>query len=343
MKKIMQLSLIIGAILVTSNIQAQEVLLSDGALKMYWAEQTSDFRQFFLMPTEINNGSYGYKFSWRNDDGSQRLDPLVFDVTGNTYFPDGKVGIGTFAPIAEFSLAGQMHIEDGNGAGVIYFGQGQGNLPNLYFRSGTPSNRTDRMFIDGINGNVGIGTTTPQEKLDVNGAVRAGRGIATADGETLLTLHSQRLWEFRQNGKGPNTQLELYNAINKNFIINTGGNVGIGTTTIPSGYKLAVDGKAITEEVMVELSQDWPDYVFQKDYQLMPLQKLEAAIQSQGHLPGIPSAAEVKEKGGFEVGDMQRRLLEKVEELTLYILQQQKKMTEMETEIDALKTRISNQ
>lgn len=99
------------------------------------------------------------------------------------------------------------------------------------------------------------------------------------------------------------------------------GDVAIGTSTVPIGYKMAVDGKLITEEVKVQLSGNWPDYVFAKDYNLPTLEEVQRHINEKGHLPNIPSAIEV-EANGIEVGEMNRLLLEKIEELTLYTLEQ---------------------
>jgi hypothetical protein len=108
------------------------------------------------------------------------------------------------------------------------------------------------------------------------------------------------------------------------------GNVGIGTTTIPGVYKLAVNGSMVATELKVKLQANWPDYVFEKDYPLVPLPELEKSIQQMGHLPDIPSAGEVKANDGMEVGKMQVLLLEKVEELTLYIIQLEKRIQELE-------------
>jgi hypothetical protein len=113
----------------------------------------------------------------------------------------------------------------------------------------------------------------------------------------------------------------------------------VGTTTLPSGYKLAVNGKVIATEVRIEPFSTWPDYVFDEDYYLMNLSDLEKQINENKHLPGIPSAREVAE-GGFDLGDMQKRLLEKVEELTLYTIQQQKEISQQEERIVELLHRI---
>lgn len=112
------------------------------------------------------------------------------------------------------------------------------------------------------------------------------------------------------------------------------GAVGIGiadAANLPSGYLLAVDGKGIMEELRVELSGAWPDYVFEDDYALPELDELDQFIKTHGHLPNIPSAKEVH-ANGLHVGEMQRRMMEKIEELTLYIVQLKK-------EIDDLKSR----
>ncbi|OWW23530.1 hypothetical protein B4Q04_20245 [Zobellia sp. OII3] len=106
-------------------------------------------------------------------------------------------------------------------------------------------------------------------------------------------------------------------------IFYTLGNVGIGTGAI-TGYRLAVDGPVRAREVRVD-TDNWPDYVFQKEYTLPTLDEVEKHIEEKGHLPNIPSANDV-ETNGIEVGEMNRLLLEKVEELTLYILNQDKQL-----------------
>lgn len=109
------------------------------------------------------------------------------------------------------------------------------------------------------------------------------------------------------------------------------GDVAIGGVLVPTGYKLAVDGKLIVEEIKVQPSGNWPDYVFAKDYDLPTLEEIKKHIEEKGHLPNIPSEEEVQ-ANGVELGEMNRLLLEKVEELTLYILQQEKRITELENQ-----------
>ena len=119
----------------------------------------------------------------------------------------------------------------------------------------------------------------------------------------------------------------------------SGGNVyvandlRIGTTTGATNYRVSVNGRIMCTELRVRAFASWPDYVFDESYELMPLDELESFITREKHLPGIPSACEVEEEEGFHVGEMQRLTLEKVEELTLYIL-------ELKRENEALKSRI---
>jgi len=127
---------------------------------------------------------------------------------------------------------------------------------------------------------------------------------------------------------------------NGNVYFNNGvtagaGSVGIGmlSTPIPAGAKLAVGGKVVCKEIEVTLT-GLPDYVFASDYKLRSLYDVENFINLNKHLPDVPSATEV-ETNGLNLGNMNATLLQKVEELTLY-------MIDLKKENDALKTRVSN-
>lgn len=111
--------------------------------------------------------------------------------------------------------------------------------------------------------------------------------------------------------------------------------LGSSTTTPALGYILSVNGKIIAEEVRVQLDANWPDYVFHKNYRLKPLDELEDFIKSNRHLPGIPSAKQVADEG-LMLGDMQKRVMEKVEELTLYIIQLNKENQLLKQQVDEL-------
>jgi hypothetical protein len=113
-----------------------------------------------------------------------------------------------------------------------------------------------------------------------------------------------------------------------------GGSVGIGTTA--PDQMLTVKGKIHAQEVIVDLNVPLADYVFAKDYELMPLHQVDRYVQENSHLPEMPSATEVKENG-LGMGEMQNKLLKKVEELTLYLIQQDKRIKALEEENQRLK------
>ncbi|AFD07516.1 hypothetical protein [Solitalea canadensis] len=112
------------------------------------------------------------------------------------------------------------------------------------------------------------------------------------------------------------------------------GNIGIGTND-PKGYKLAVVGKIRATEIKVEATP-WPDYVFMPNYNLPSLQETEQHIKEKGHLPGIPSAEEVK-NNGVDLGEMNAKLLQKIEELTLHLIEQNKQLQTKTDEIIELR------
>jgi len=115
------------------------------------------------------------------------------------------------------------------------------------------------------------------------------------------------------------------------------GDVRVGTTSDPytGQYKLIVNGRILSEEVRVQNSDDWPDYVFKEGYKLKTLSEVESYIEKYQHLPNIPPAA-VVEREGIALGDMQIRLMEKVEELTLYLIAQQKEIDNLKNQIKRL-------
>ena len=120
------------------------------------------------------------------------------------------------------------------------------------------------------------------------------------------------------------------------------GSLMIGTID-PKNFKLAVNGSAIATSVTVKIKNEWPDYVFDRQYKLTPLSDLEKYINDNKHLPEVPSQSDVTGEG-LNLGEMNRILLKKVEELTLYLIEQNKRIGEQQKTIDFLrKTAVTNQ
>ncbi|MCK7556136.1 hypothetical protein MKQ70_14365 [Chitinophaga sedimenti] len=122
------------------------------------------------------------------------------------------------------------------------------------------------------------------------------------------------------------------------FRVEENGNVGIGTSAT-SDYKLAVNGTIGAKKVKVTVT-GWPDYVFEPGYQLPAIPQLEAFIKQDKHLPGIPTAAEIEENG-VDVGEMNKKLLQKVEELTLYLIEENKQLQAQQVTIKSQQERIA--
>jgi hypothetical protein len=120
-----------------------------------------------------------------------------------------------------------------------------------------------------------------------------------------------------------------------NFSLFEDGGVTINSNNyqLPLGYYFAVGGKVICEELVVKLRATWPDYVFSNTYKLKDLNELETYIAENKHLPNIPSAQEVADKG-FETGDIIKRQMEKIEELSLYLIQQNKLIAAQQKQLD---------
>lgn len=178
------------------------------------------------------------------------------------------------------------------------------------------------------------------------GVNTSGRIIPiTLQDQCLLNLfnNTNSFWKLGGNnatdtsfiGTISNTDFRIHTNDSLRMVVKNTGEVLIGTNTVPEGYMFAVNGKAIATEMEVKLYSDWPDYVFGEDYKLLPLEELKQNIDKHGHLPGMPSADEVKKKG-INLGEMDALLLQKVEELTLYMLQLQQQNKELQKKVDEL-------
>ena len=206
------------------------------------------------------------------------------------------------------------------------------------------------------NGNVGIGAAKPNFKLEVNGNVQINSKIGISLNDTLTPSHpSYGLYKSLSNysmswvndswtGSGPTLWQSAWGGMKfftngtPRLSITSSGQVGIGITNITTDALLSVNGTILAKEVKISLD-GLADYVFKPNYKLMPLHEVEQYVNVNNHLPEIPSAAEVS-KNGMNMGEMQNKLLQKVEELTLYVIEQQKTINKQSAKIEELEKKM---
>lgn len=211
-----------------------------------------------------------------------------------------------------------------------------------------PGNGNMRMIIKDVTGFIGIGTPIPSQNLHIAGNV-------LIDGPTSTLLFGEAVGnptvghygiEYQINDKGLNFW-KPYGSFNTSggqgfqnniLFLNDDGRIGMGVDPAiinAAGYthKLTVCGSIRATEVVVEAG--WCDFVFKKDYKLRSLQEVEAFIKENGHLPEIPKEEDITKKG-VPVGEVEAKLLQKVEELTLYVIELNRKNMELEKKIEAV-------
>ena len=217
---------------------------------------------------------------------------------------------------------------------------GTRNAYPIYFYT----NNISRMMLDTL-GNIGIGTEFPKQKLHiVDGNILISRTSAKAPGSTngsilfgsdITNNHLYGRWGIEYLSQDGANGLNFWQPTTSNtdvnnyvLFLNDNGNVGIGTYNPQA--KLAVNGEILAKSVKVNTNSIyWPDYVFSPEYKLMELNDLKNYVEKNKHLPGIQSAKEVGEQGEVDLGEINTKLLEKIEELTLYIIDLQKQIDEL--------------
>lgn len=298
----------------------------------------------------FNNSSYGGLI--RVTDSSMEIAPRNGVLIGGSSASDlilippvtlgsvsGNVGIGTTNPTARLviisngntSASNAMMIKNSSGDTLLRMNNA-GNLGIGY----SPSSNLARLNIGqdadaslGISFYHGPNLSGIINATDSTLEIQSKTGGFLGSNTDLVLLPPQLL----------GTQGNLGIGVNKpNAKLHVAGSVVIGSSSsvVANGYKLSVEGMGMFEELKVQLHANWPDYVFSKQYRLMPLDQLELTIQQSGHLPNVPSSQEVQQTQGIQLGEMNRLLLEKIEELTLYQIESHKQIRQLQERITQL-------
>ena len=186
----------------------------------------------------------------------------------------------------------------------------------------------DSLFVD-ANGKVGVGSNTPATPLHVVASpTTIGAGNAVLKLENAGALAFQ--FDDSSNNGGGNSFWNFTGAAgDAEFRISRSG-TGKTEMVLDSSGNLTIAGNLTTAAGPV------PDYVFNDEYQLKSLDEVEAFINENSHLPNIPSAKDYASKGGVNISELQMKMLEKVEELTLYTIQQEKTIRSLQAKVEAL-------
>ncbi len=275
------------------------------------------------------------KFSIDDIDGGRTPFTIEAGAPSHSLYVDdgGRLGLGTSTPVVD------VHIKSGNTPTLRLEQDGSsgftpqtwdvaGNEANFFIRDATngstlpfrifPGAPTNALTIEGSTGDVGLGTTSPGAPLH---AVRTSGPSA----KTMLMLSNNGgvRFDFEDTSAGGFWRFQTANSNNEFQITRSG--TGETELLLDNNGNLTIHGDINSVGTTVV-----PDFVFGPEYPLMPINDLKAFITREKHLPGIPSAADIEKQGSVNLSKMQMRLLAKIEELTLYALDQQKTIEELE-------------
>jgi len=272
------------------------------------------------------------------NDGNQS-DKFVVGYTDwqGTWFPkfnflsDGRLGIG-INPVEKLTVNGNLYLADFT-TGVGNAGANTFLKMNDRFTLQATTNVNNDWTRGVIGQNIAWNNTT--NKWDISGPY---------SDFSVIKMESNGNMGFYTN-VSTNSAYSATETDLKQYLrmwITGDGRVSIGNLN-PNSYKLAVDGKIGARGVKVTLDpQWWPDYVLDSSYKLMNLDKLQIYIDKNKHLPNIPSAEEVRKNEGVELGEMNVKLLEKIEELTLYVIDLKKEIEAIKKENAQIKEEIKS-
>lgn len=288
-----------------------------------------------------------------------------------TILSNGDVGLGLSNPSHRLHVSGTIRASTGSYA-IRGTKTGDGTFPGVWGETESTSSGASgvRGYVNstspggnsaGVYGHnfsttsLGIGVRGIQDGTGwgVYGESQGGRGVY---GNSPSTSSGTAYGVYgRASGSG-GQRIGIYGTASggtrnwAGYFVGTtyvSGELRVGTIDGADGYKLSVNGNVMCNELRVQLTSDWPDYVFDEKYQRLSLDELGDFIRTEKHLPNVPSAAELEEQGGVDLGEMQRLTIEKVEELTLYLLELKEsndalsaKSEALQAENEALRLRI---
>lgn len=280
-----------------------------------------DYPATWIREYSITHGATGKLFAWGVNGNGSALNyayiggnstaESVSSAPWMTFRPDGDVGIGTTNPAHKLDIAGGS-VNIGTGANVAYRAGSYVSIGNMSY--------TNTPYI-AFNAFLTTSDIATAKNL-VTPTYNAGSGLIIRGEGGGSGLH------FLQKNYANGTAPYDVNSFTEVFTITSAGTVGVGTAST-GVHKLAVEGSIGARRVKVNQT-GWADFVFSPDYKLPALDEVEKYINENQHLPEIPSAAEVQ-KEGLDLGEMNKKLLQKVEELTLYLIEQQKVISALQT------------
>ncbi|WDF59574.1 tail fiber protein [Flavobacterium sp. KACC 22758] len=287
---------------------------------------------------------------------------VFFKDAGNSYISSGNFGIGTSQPTSILSVGithgVKLSIGNPSWANLSIIETGYTNQVGDFTEIKVPGHGVNDAYMRMTqSGNVGIGTSSPNSKLDLgSGYGTKGAKLLIYNDDSTSELSGTKCGFYMDNFTSNNLNLvfpeassypglftisakNTANDILKPYFSIAGltGNVGIGTTKPDS--KLTVAGNIHAQEVKVTINAGVvPDYVFANDYELKSLNEVEEYIKKNNHLPEIPSAQEI-ENDGLMLAEMNMNLLKKIEEMTLYMIEQHKQIIDLRERLDKVEVK----
>jgi len=273
-------------------------------------------------PMGTTLGNYNVDFSTLSYTGLKGAN--ASGLSGYPLFVLGNANTGT----------GTIH---SNALTVLYNGRTQINTSG-FSNTLTQANVTPQAALDVVSTNTGVllpRLSTAQRNAIVSGDLQNGLLLYNTD-SSAFQYYNGSAWNSVGTGSGSSRW-----QYSGGTVYDSADNIAIGTSN-PQSYKLAVNGTAIFTKAVVKPITSWPDYVFKKNYLLPGLDEVGRYIQEHHHLPGVASEQEIALRG-IDLGEQQTVLLKKVEELTLYLLRENKSLTDQNRQITEQNKQLSEQ